>query len=100
MGEFEPPEGVPPARADADPDAARFYFYFREEAPARTAAAELKGGGYDVRTTPPDDQIAEWSVVASGVPSTPDIVTAEAAFEPWAQKLGGEYDGNEIKVSG
>lgn len=75
-----------------------FYFYFRAEGSARKAGATLRQKGYKARVTAPDDQIREWSVVAEGTPNTIDVSSAEDSMGPWAEALGGEYDGNEIPI--
>jgi hypothetical protein len=90
---------IPRANAAAVAPHPRFYFYFDGEKPARSAARELRSFGYAVRTTAPGGGIAEWSVIATGEPQSPDIATAEDAFEPWALGRDGEYDGNEVPVN-
>ena len=90
----------PPAVAGEPGPHPEFYFYFEEEDAARRAAAVLEEKGYAVETTPPDAEITAWSVVAVGTPDAPDLVTAEDAMEPWAEALGGEYDGNAVAVGG
>ena len=106
-----PPPTVPedePAKAQIPPIPQRdtaapgphpeLFFYFRDEEDARAAAAELEEQGYRVRTSPPADDIPEWSVIAEGTPDAPDLDTAEQAFSAWARARNGEYDGNEIPV--
>lgn len=90
---------IPRANASAVAPHPRFYFYFDREKPARSAGRELRSSGYAVRTMAPGGGIAEWSVVATGEPQSPDIATAEDAFEPWALARDGEYDGNEVPVN-
>ena len=75
-----------------------FYFYFAQEANARAAAADLQQHGYRVRTTAPEPDIKEWSVIGEGAPQTPDLAAADRAFEPWAKARDGRYDGNEVPV--
>jgi hypothetical protein len=89
--------GEPPAARDSSDDV-RFFFYFEDEDAARQAGSRLEDKGYAAKVTPPDAQIAQWSVIASGVPDTLDVATADDLFAPWAAALGGEYDGHEIAV--
>ena len=74
------------------------FFLFPAESDAREAAAELDDAGYLVRTTPPADDIPEWSVIAEGTPSAPSLKAAERTFRQWARAHNGKYDGNEIPV--
>lgn len=88
---------MPPARDRSDD--VRFFFYFDQEELAAKAASALEEKGYGVTLRAPVPEIPQWAVLAEGVPDTIDISTAEDLFEPWAAGLGGEYDGNEIKLS-
>lgn len=89
---------IPRADAGAPLPHPELFFLFPAEEDARSATAELEEHGYRVRTTPPADDIPEWSVIAEGAPDAPDLSTAERAFGAWARARGGSYDGNEIPV--
>ena len=80
-------------------DAVRFYFYFGEEQAARGAASVLEGKGYGVQVNPPREAITEWGVQAAGVPESEDLEEADELLRPWAARLGGEYDGHEVRIS-
>ena len=79
-------------------DDVRFYFYFGDEAAARSAASVLEVKGYGVQVNAPREGIAEWSVQATGIPETEDLEEADDALRPWAARLGGEYDGHELRL--
>ncbi len=102
VAQEEPAEEQVPAIPRRDAAAAgphpELFFLFPGETDARAAAADLEQHGYRVRTTPPADDIPEWSVIAEGSPDAPDLETAEAAFGAWAEARSGRYDGNEIPV--
>jgi hypothetical protein len=101
VAEPEPGTQVPPIPerdTTAKPPEPELFFLFPAEDDARAAAGELATQGYRVRTTPPADDVPEWSVIAEGTPTGGDLATAETAFRAWAQALGGRYDGNEIPV--
>ena len=75
-----------------------FYFYFAAEQDARAAAADLQQHGYRVRTTAPERDIKEWSVIGEGAPEAPSLASADKSFGPWAEARDGRYDGNEVPV--
>ena len=87
----------PPVARDAS-DEVRFYFYFEDEETARWAASVLEGKGYGVEVNAPREGILEWGVQATGVPEAEDLEEADEALRPWAARLGGEYDGHEIRL--
>ena len=87
----------PPA-ARVRSDDVRFYFYFGDEETARNAASVLQVKGYGVEMSPPREGIPEWGVQATGIPEAEDLEDADEALRSWAARLGGEYDGHEIRV--
>jgi hypothetical protein len=94
----QPIPAIPRRDTGAQPPDPELFFYFPDEENARAAAAELDEHGYRVRTTPPEGEIKEWSVIAEGTPDAPSLKVAEKAFRPWAEARGGSYDGNEIPL--
>ena len=83
----------PPARDGSDD--LRFFFYFDDEEAARSAGSTLNSLGFDVRLTAPVTELAQWSVIAFGVPDTGDLDAADDRFAEWASDVGGEFDGHE-----
>ena len=94
----KPVPEIPRRDASAKPPWPEFYFYFEHERNARAAAADLQRHGYRVRTTAPERDIKEWSVIGEGAPQAPSLASADKAFEPWAEARDGRYDGNELPV--
>jgi hypothetical protein len=73
------------------------FLYFGDESAARSAAADVEAAGYDVAVTPPDENVAEWSVRAEAIRCVDysNVAAFRAQFERVAAAHGGEYDGWE-----
>jgi regulator of RNase E activity RraB len=71
------------------------FFYFGDESPARAAADDLGQRGFTVEVLPPDQDIAEWSVVATHDAALDDEEFDELLSDltTLAERHGGEYDG-------
>ena len=73
------------------------FLYFAEEADARGAVDVIEKAGYQLTVTPPDENIAQWSMRAETA-RVVDATTVEAFrtwFEQVATEFRGEYDGWE-----
>jgi hypothetical protein len=73
------------------------YLYFGDEASATAAERQVANAGYETTLTPPDENIAQWSLRAEthGVINSSTIEEIRTLFETAARDNGGEYDGWE-----
>ena len=73
------------------------FLYFSTEAEARGAADGIEKGGYEVTVTPPDENVAQWSVRAEAtrVVDATTVAGFRESFERVATACQGEYDGWE-----
>jgi hypothetical protein len=86
----------PPASRESS-DALRFFFYFDDEEAARSAVLALESQGFRVTLTAPLTELAQWMVIAWGVPDTADLDVADEWFAGWTSDVGGEFDGHATK---
>jgi Regulator of ribonuclease activity B len=68
--------------------------YFDDEEAARSAASTLDSQGFAVNLAAPVTELAQWRVIASGVPDTRDLDVADDRFADWVADVGGEFDGH------
>jgi hypothetical protein len=92
---FRRPSGPPAARESSDD--VRFFFYFDDEEAARSAVLTLESQGFGVTLTAPLTELAQWMVIAWGIPDTADLDMADDRFAEWASNVRGEFGGHATK---
>ena len=86
----------PPTARESSEDV-RFFCFFGDKEAARSAVLTLEAQGFSVTLTVPLTELAQWMVIAWGVPDTADLGVADDRFAEWVSDVGGEFGGHATK---